>query len=130
VPADCSDGDACTTDTCQAGTCVHGRDGFDAVKCELGKLTAGNLCGSDPVDLKLAKAFVIKGTLARNFVGKAENNTKTGQRLLNRAVKQLTGLRNRVAKVGDRGRISPTCRATLDALLSDRLSLVQGLSTP
>ena len=109
---------------------MHRREGFDAVNCELAKLTAGNLCGSDPVDLKLAKAFVIKGTLARNFVGKAENNTKTGQKLLNRAVKQLTGLRNKVAKVGDRGRISPSCRATLDALLADRLSLVQGLATP
>jgi len=109
---------------------VHRREGFDAVNCELAKLTAGNLCGSDPVDLKLAKAFVIKGTLARNFVGKAENNTKTGQKLLNRAVKQLNGLRNKVAKVGDRGKISPSCRATLDALLADRLSLVQGLATP
>jgi len=109
---------------------VHRRDGFGAVTCELTKLTAGNLCGSDPVDLKLAKAFVQKGTRARNFVGKAENNTKKGQKLLKRAVKQLNGLSKKVQKVAKRGKISPTCRDTIAALLTERLSLVQGLSTP
>jgi hypothetical protein len=72
VPADCSDGDACTTDVCQGGTCVHQRQGFDAVACELGKLTTPtNLCAPDPLDAKLAQALTIKGgTRARNFVGK------------------------------------------------------------
>ena len=130
MPADCADGNACTTDVCQAGTCVHRRDGFDAVACELAKLTQGALCGADPVDTKLAKAFLYRGTLARNFLGKAENNTRNGQRLLNRVVKQLNSLKARVARVGDRGKITPSCRATLDSLLSERVSLVQGLSTP
>ena len=112
MPADCADGNACTTDVCQAGTCVHRRDGFDAVACEL------------------AKAFLFKGTLARNMFGKAENNTRNGQKLLNRVLKQLNSLRTRVARVGDRGKITPSCRATLDALLTERVALVQGLTTP
>jgi hypothetical protein len=130
APADCSDGNACTTDICQAGTCIHRREGFNAVACELAKLTQGALCGADPVDKKLAKAFLFKGSIARNLLGKAENNSRNAQNLLNRVLKQLNGLRARVAKVGDRGKISPSCRATLDSLLSERVSLVQGLSTP
>jgi hypothetical protein len=130
VPADCGDGDACTTDVCQAGTCIHRREGFDAVACELAKLTAGGLCGAERVDTKLARAFLYRGTLIRNFVGRAENNTRHGQRLLNRAVKQLESLLVRVDRVGDKGRISPACRATLEALLDERVSLVQGLATP
>ena len=130
MPADCADGNACTTDVCQAGTCVHRRDGFDAVACELAKLTQGGLCGADPVENKLARAFLFKGTLARNMFGKAENNTRNGQKLLNRVLKQLNSLRTRVARVGDRGKITPSCRATLDALLTERVALVQGLTTP
>ena len=98
--------------------------------CELTKLTQGGLCGGERVDIKLAKAFLFKGNIARNLLGRAENNTKNGQNLLNRVLRQLNGLRARVAKVGDRGRISPSCRATLDALLVERVSLVQGLATP
>ena len=111
---------------------MHGRGGFDAVSCELGKLTtaSASLCAPDPVDAKLAKAFTIKGTKARKFVGKAKNNTKTAQKLLKRALKQLTSLRNKVAKIADRGKITASCRATLDALLVERQTLVQGLSTP
>ena len=131
MPADCSDGNACTTDVCQAGTCLHRREGFDAVACELGKLTTPtDLCAPDPIYPKLAKAFTIKGTLARNFVGRAENNTKTGQNLLNRAVKQLNGLSNKVGRAGDRGKITPSCLSTLETLLTERLGLVQGLATP
>ena len=130
VPADCSDGNACTTDVCQGGTCVHRREGFDAVACELAKLLEPNLCGTDPIDAKLAKAIVVKATRARTFVGKAENNTKTGQKLLARALRQLTELRNRVSKAGERGRLTSSCRTKLDNLLSERQALVQGLTTP
>jgi len=131
VPADCSDGDACTTDVCQGDTCVHQRQGFDAVACELGKLTTPtNLCAPDPLDAKLAQALTIKGgTRARNLVGKAENNTKHGQNLLNRAVKQLTGLTNRITKANER-RITASCRTKLLALIADLQGLVQGLTTP
>ena len=131
MPADCSDGDACTTDVCQGDTCVHQRQGFDAVACELGKLTTPtNLCAPDPLDAKLAQALTIKGgTRARNFVGKAENNTKTGQKLLNRALKQLTGLTNRITKASER-RITASCRTKLLALIADLQGLVQGLTTP
>ena len=132
MPADCGDANGCTTDVCLAGTCVHRHEGFDAVSCELGKLQTGaaSLCAPDPIFAKLATALTLKGTKARNLVGKAENNTKTGQALLNRAAKQLTSLRNRIAKVGDRGKITPACRATLDAFVAERLTLVQGLTTP
>jgi hypothetical protein len=132
VPADCNDGDPCTTDACQGGTCVHGSEGFDAVSCEIGKLVTGaaDLCAPDPINPRLANAFTVKGTRARNFVGRAENNTKAGQKLLNRAVDQLTILRNRVAKAGERGRITESCRAKLDSLLAERITLLEGLLTP
>ena len=110
---------------------MHRHEGFGAVACELGKLTTtANFCAPDPIDAKLAKALTIKGAKAQTLVGKAETSTKTAQKLLNRAVKALTGLRNRVARAGDRNKITANCRGTLDALLAERLALVQGLATP
>ena len=108
-----------------SGTCVHQTDGFDAVNCEIAKLAAPDLCGTDPIDARLQKTFRLKSTNARNLLGRAENNTKTGQKLIGRATKQLTSLRNRVGRAK---KISESCRATLDALIAERLALVQGLS--
>jgi hypothetical protein len=111
---------------------VHTRAGFDAASCEIGKLTASSasLCAPDPVDAKFAKALTAKGTKAQNLVGKAKSNPKNAQKLVNRVLKLFTYLRNRVARLGDRGKITANCRAKLDALLAERQSLVQGLSTP
>jgi cysteine-rich repeat protein len=124
VPADCNDGNACSTDTCVSGTCVHSSEGFDAVNCELAKLLEPS-CAPDPIDARLMKTFRLKTTTARNLVGKAENNTKAETRLVGRALKQLNALRNRV---GRSKKITESCRATLDALIAERIALVQGLS--
>ena len=110
---------------------MHRHDGFGAVACEIAKLQAStNLCAPDPIYTKLATAITFKSLRARTLVVKAENNTKTGQALLTRAGKQLAQLRNRIGKAGDRGKITPACRAKLDALLAERQTLVEGLSTP
>lgn len=132
MPADCGDGNACTTDVCQSGSCVHRHEGFTSVECELGKLETGaaSLCAPDPVYAKLATSITLKSTKAHKLVTKAKGNAKTAQALLSRAAKQLTGLRNRITKAGDKGKITPACRAKLDALVGERLALVQGLATP
>ena len=113
VPANCDDGDACTEDSCQNGVCMHSNQGFDATVCELGKLLEPGLCGADPIDAKLQRAIRVKTTKARNLIGKAENNTRFGAKLLGRAAKNLTSLFNRIGKSATRGKITPACRATL-----------------
>ena len=110
---------------------MHRHEGFTSVDCEIAKLqTSTNLCAPDPIYTKLATSITLKSQKARSLVGKAKTNTKNPQALLNRAAKQLTGLRNRITKAGDKGKITPACRAKLDALVGDRLALVQGLGTP
>jgi len=130
VPADCNDGNTCTTDACQVGSCVHSHVGFTSVDCELAKLqTSTNLCAPDPIYAKLATSINLKSQKARNLVGKAKTS-KNAQALLNRATKQLTGLLNRISKAGDKGKITTACRTHLSALIAERLALVQGLGTP
>jgi hypothetical protein len=72
----------------------------------------------------------VKSQKARNLVIKAKTNAKNAQALLNRAANQLTGLRNRITKAGEKGKITPACSSKLDALFAERLALVQGLGTP
>lgn len=112
---------------------MHRHEGFGAVACELGKLQTGSadLCAPDPIYAKLATSITLKGTKALKLVGKAQNNTKKGQALLKRAAKQLASLRNRIAKAFERNqKITAACRTTLDALVAERQTLVEGLSTP
>lgn len=110
---------------------MHRRDGFSAVACELGKLTATtNLCAPDPIDAKLAKGITVKGGKAQALIAKAETSPKTAQKLVNRALKALNVLRNRVARAADRNKITASCRTRLDALLAERVGLVQGLAAP
>ena len=109
---------------------MHRHEGFTSVDCELAKLqTSTNLCAPDPIYAKLATSINLKSQKARNLVGKAKTS-KNAQALLNRAAKQLTGLRNRITKAGDKGKITAACRTRLDALIAERLALVQGLGTP
>jgi len=109
---------------------VHGHEGFTAVDCELAKLqTSNNLCAPDPIYTKLATSITFKSIKARNLVGKAKTS-KNAEALLARAAKQLTILRNRITKAGDKGKITAACRTKLDALIAERLALVQGLGTP
>ena len=111
---------------------MHSHVGFTAVECELGKLQTGaaNLCAPDPIYAKLATSITLKSTKAAKLVAKAKLKPKTAQALLTRAGKQLTGLRTRIEKAGERGKITTACAASLDDLIAEKLSLVQGLSIP
>jgi hypothetical protein len=130
VPASCEDGNACTTDRCQSGTCVHTREGFTAVECEIGTLLENHSCGSDPVDPKLAGAIVGKSTKARDLVHKASAGGKSQQKLLKRAAKVLAGLRRRIGKTFKKAKITDACRGTLDALVLERERFVEQLLGP
>jgi hypothetical protein len=126
VPASCDDGNGCTTDLCQGGSCVHQAD-FDGVVCDLAKLLVTGLCGGDPIPKKLQRTITLKAKKARTQVGKAENNTKNGAKLVGRAAAQLASLRTSIQRYGDRGKITPACRATLDRLVGGSQTLLSGL---
>lgn len=100
--------------------------GFEAVACEIRKLASpAGICGNDGVELKLATVLVKKGTKASELVRKAATKDKAQAKLLKRAQKLLGSLSARVER--DSEKISAACLAILDALIDQRLGLVQGL---
>ena len=111
---------------------MHRHEGFDAVECEIAKLQTNtvNLCAPDPIYPKLASTIIFKSIKVGKLLARAETSTKFQQALLNKAVKQLTFLRNRFTKAADRGKITPACFTKLDTLVARGLTLVQGLATP
>ena len=111
---------------------MHRHEGFTAVECEVAKLQTGtvNFCAPDPIYPKLASGIIFKSVRVGKLLDRAEEKPKTADAIVGRAAKQLTQLRNRITKAAERGKITPACFAKLDALVADRLALVQGLSTP
>jgi len=126
VPGVCDDGDACTTDTCEplVGCIATPLAGLDGVACRLDQLSTANVCGDEPVDLKLATFVEKRVERSLRFIDKALEATKERKvrkqvRKIKRTLKKIA---RRVAKFERKERITPECAEAFQTLLCQLVS--------
>lgn len=121
--AECDDGDACTVDTCGAGTCKYVEEpSVASVRCELDALADLLACA----DAKTAKFAGKKLTRVRALLGKIEASTKPKKttKLLRSTGKQLAKI---VKKVGKAGATDAACKDAIGTQLDALTALVAAM---
>ena len=102
----CDDGNACTTDACDASGCTHQSLG---VACELGR-DAATLC-TDPIDPKLLKFIRRSLSRAKTFVDKLTGaSAAKRQKLVRKADKRLAAI---ARKAGRNRKLGAACKAQI-----------------
>ena len=122
---DCDDGDACTDDTCSAGTCQHlAIPGASGASCLLGRLVSGPLCPAGTIDPALEHFATEKLRSALEQVQKAEQATtsKKQRRLLGNAAKRLGRIERHRS-----GTTTADCLETLSARVDGVLAAIEEL---
>jgi len=128
IPLGCDDGDACTTDACVDGQCVHTPGaGYAGVTCYL-DASAAALQSASRTDVKpgLRKAFQRKVRGIIRLVQKAQGGGRKGTKARRKADHGLAGL---VAKLGKlhHPKIDATFDQRLKTLLSSAKTLLEAL---
>lgn len=124
---DCDDGAACTTDTCDAGTCGHlGAAGLDGANCLLSEALATPLCSADTIATAFNRFAISKLQRARANVRKAAAATKpkAQQRFTQKA-------RDALGKILTRnpGTTSDACRQHVTAVVNEVLGVLGAAPT-
>jgi hypothetical protein len=118
--AQCADGDTCTQDVCNAGTCSNPpATGAVAIDCQLGKVTPATVCGADPVDSALQAniaAAIAKARTALQQIAAAP--AKKQKKLRNAARNALRPILKKAAKAAKKQTITTTCRDQIKALVA------------
>jgi hypothetical protein len=124
--ADCADGDPCNTDGCVEGACTHAAaTGHAGAVCELDRFTA-DLCGSEPVDARLARVIRARMAGVGRKLRAADDADASGVRL-EAAVRILRGLERRVERAVRRSTITPACGTAIDDRLRGLAETIAGI---
>jgi hypothetical protein len=124
VPADCDDGDACTTDACVQGICRHiPEPGLDGVRCRLDALGALVVGAPDAEISPRARAHLLaRLSRVRTLVAAAETaRPRRRNRDLRRARRRMAATIDLVPTLATDVHIGHT----LAALIVERLDVVQ-----
>lgn len=124
----CDDGDACTTDTCDAGVCSHtSPDPGARLDCALGQLLDPQLCAPDPIVTSFEKVVQKKVSVARAAIAKlAGANPKVRKRLIGRIKRALHAMGQKAQRSR---KLAPACRTTFGGLVDERTAMVDALSS-
>ena len=104
--AACDDGDACTSDSCSAGTCIaFPLVGFAGGRCSVDRLS-GALCAPGEMDAAFRRFLAARIALARKSLAAAEatSRAKRKAKLVARADRTLASVAARATKSGHRRR--------------------------
>jgi hypothetical protein len=115
-PADCADGDPCTSDQCAGGQCSNpSLAGIDGAQCLIAELVPASVCGSETIHPKLLTTLSKKLARAATLLGRAETASTDAKRakLLKRAGKSLPPVATKAMKFASKGKISSTCAAVI-----------------
>ncbi len=122
--------------TLWAGTLLGGLYKMDiassfVVDRELAMLLAGDLCGDERIDARLAQVLRRKVGKARTLGRKATGTTRARRvaKLARKADHQLGAIQRPAATALARDRITSTCRARIDSAVAARRQLLQGLGS-
>jgi hypothetical protein len=131
VPSTClDDGDPCTVARCIQGACAHepivGLEGLD---CELAALLAADVCGKQPVHVKLARPLKRGVARARGWIAKlrGEPPAKRRARLVAKIGRVLNALQRKLQAKQVMRRVPESCLARIARGLTDGQALVAGL---
>src|SRR5581483_7098212 len=120
--ADCDDGDPCTLDMCQQGTCTSVPfTGFQNAICMTGQLKTVETCPTGP---KLALNKKVKRV--QRLIAKAQKSRK-GARLLAQASAILDGVRAKSAKLAGHGHLNVDCASDLNDRIDDLQTIIGNL---
>jgi outer membrane protein assembly factor BamB len=132
VATACDDADACTTgDQCGAGACAGNVTTVDQVDCKMQQID-DELCDGATLPTGLAKSIARAITKAGRLLDKAAATDKASkvEKLRRQILKTLDGIAKKAAKAAaarkEAKRITPECRAEIDALVAARRTLVEG----
>jgi hypothetical protein len=115
-----------TTSTTIPATC-DGRASYDRATCLIARATALPLCGGEPIGARLRAALLAGLAKVQALLDDAVTPTTSSARAKRRlaaARRRIGKLRHKVVVATDRGRLSPSCAASLGALLDDLGSAV------
>lgn len=133
--AACDDGDPCTDDRCEAGTCVAvAKPGLGGLACRLERLATGATCAAAEGAARVEAAVDARLRRARRLlVRSATAPLPRARRLVRRAAADLARARRAAARAARRSRITPACAASVDdalgALREGTLALLPALRT-
>lgn len=101
-------------------------DGFEGADCALAELLAGDVCGTDVPDAKLASLIQKRVGKARSTLARAAASTKAAKtkKLVRKTAKLLGALQRKVRKAKT---TSDACKATLDGMMDARRQQVTAL---
>jgi cysteine-rich repeat protein len=128
---ECDDGNTTGGDCCPASCQVDAA----ALACQLAALTT-DPCAPEPVPAKLAAFIQARVSRVERYIAKAtlaalRRREEAAERWRSRALRQLDAIRRRTAASATARdparRISPTCRTTLEALVTEHQALLASL---
>jgi hypothetical protein len=115
---DCADGDSCTDDQCNAGTCANPLlAGLDGARCRLDQTRGQPLC--DPIDPAVQTALAKKLAKAGAALARAAGTTKPGKQARQKRIARasLRAVTHKAARLACKGKIPAECaQAIADAM--------------
>jgi subtilisin family serine protease len=124
---ECSDGDPCTADECDAALgCVSRALGsVEDLECRLGQLGAPDVCAPGELDARTQELIAKRVEKVSSLIEVALGAPRPARRAaaFERIARQLAGLRARLARAVAKGSVAPACAATIERLVDDAREL-------
>jgi uncharacterized delta-60 repeat protein len=122
-PATCDDADACTTDACEGGQCVHTPlGGVAAVLCVCEQAAIAECAGEDVPPFVLGQAERACRVLERL----ADATSKKQQKILGKAARRWQGAAQLLARPKQSSKVSAECATALQSFLADAATRAAG----
>lgn len=122
-PATCDDADACSTDACEGGQCVHTPlGGIAAVLCVCEQAAIAECAGEDVPPFVLGQAERACRVLERL----ADATSKKQQKILGKAARRWQGAAQLLARPKQSSKVSGECAAALQSFLADAAARAAG----